>query len=302
VFDWLSRLIGFDNLVDIDFDIFPVWEEGKPWIPGFEVENTHKVLPESKTISGTFSRWHNKDIAPPAVPLWRSFLDDDRKWASQGRFAGSDKNCGHFFALAERVATSEAKHYGVDLRKCIMLEVEAHLEKVLDLTTPSGRKLAFDAVVEDHDFNDPFIAEEISEPVTSGTVLTDRIGLWALYERYHAILYLAPRLLWEPGTVPKGNNRAIKPFDYDLFARSEQSYRNGLELNLVVFKGVYLMSRIENYRTDGRKWTKNELFGLSEDEIEIRLSTDPDYAKFGEDYQISRRVFALGKIKYSETP
>jgi hypothetical protein len=304
MFGWLWRRLGLD-IFDKNWEIFPdrTEETADPYfpdyeIPGFEIADTSTELPESKRISGTFYRWHRSVLAPPVFPLWRSFLDDDKKWSKAARFAGSEKNCGHHFALAERGAGAEAAHYGMNLAECKMLEVHASIEKVLDLTTASGRRLAYEALVESPDASDPFIAEEIIEEVTGGTILTDRIGYWATRQGYEAILYVATRIIWGPELRAQENMRPRNPWDYDLFNLYEQGFRDAHELNIVVFRGRYLLSRIAELQIDGCQY-KNDLSGLSEDEIERKLSTIPEYAAFGAEFQAQkRRTVWPGKISY----
>ncbi len=274
-----------------------------PYIPGFEVVDTNAELSHSKTISGVFCRWHNRELLPPAAPLWRSFLDDDRKWASRGRFAGPERNRWHYFALKERVADGEAKHYGIDMKTVKLLEIRARMEKVLDLATSPGRRLAFEAVVENPNHSDPFIAEEIIEEISGGSILNDRIGLWAIYQGYEAILDVAPRAIWEPEVKAKDNVRPRKPWDYDLFAIfDEPAFRKDVQLNLIVFRGRHLLSRIEEFRIDRGGWQKNEFFGVSEDDIETALSAFPEIRPFNAEYQRRRAVIPLGKIIYRDTP
>jgi hypothetical protein len=117
-----------------------------------------------------------------------------------------------------------------------------------------------------------------------------------------AILYVAPRAIWDPDLKAKDNIRPRKPWDYDLFAFYEEAFREDVQLNLIVFRGPYLLSRIEEFRTDRGKWQKNEFWDVSEDEIETTLSAFPEYARFNTDYQRRRSVFPLGKIIYRETP
>jgi hypothetical protein len=305
MFDLLRWLFGRNTASEDDSSDDDFWgtDPDGPYIPGFEVGDTNAELGHSKTISGIFCRWHSRELLPPAVPLWQSFLDDDRKWASRGRFAGSERNCGHYFALKDRVANGEAKHYGIDMKTVKFLEIKTCMEKVLDLATSPGRRLAFEAVVENPNHSDPFIAEEIIEEISGGSILNDRIGLWAMSQEYEAILYVAPRAIWEPDLKAKDNIRPRKPWDYDLFAMfDEPSFRKDVQLNLVVFRGRHLLSRIEEFRIDSGRWQKNEFFNVSEDEIETALSAFPDYAVFNAEYQRRRAVFPLGRIIYSDTP
>jgi hypothetical protein len=275
-----------------------------PYIPGFDVSDTSAALAQSKSIAGTFCRWHLKSLVPTVVPLWRTFLDDAEKWSRQGRFAGSDKNCGHFLALSEKVAAAEARHYDVDLAQCALVAVRAHLDRMLDLTTIAGRRLAFEAVVDKPDASDPFIAEEIIEEPTGGTVLTDRIGYWAAKNGYEGILYVAPRAVWEPERKAVENTRFRKPWDYDLFSWYEQEFRDHLELNAVVFRGRHLLKQISQFRVADGKWIDNELFGLPEADIEAKLASCAGYAAVGEAFQErKRRTMWTGKIVYqSDVP
>jgi hypothetical protein len=210
MFDWLRRLFHFNSSSKGDWLTMPALPETPqgPYIPGYEVSDTDAVMPKSKSISGVFCRWHNRPTLPTVVPLWRTFFDDAQKWSSKGRFAGSEKNCGHFFAFTEDVATAEAKHYGVDLSETEMLEIRARIDNVLDLTIPEGRKLAYEAVVERPDASDPFIAEELIEEPTGGTILTDRIGYWAAKRSYEAI-----GLLPEIGARARVRSPAILSFE-----------------------------------------------------------------------------------------
>ncbi|RDJ05068.1 hypothetical protein [Rhizobium grahamii] len=302
MFGWLRRMLGIEHFLEENWFNLPQTTEGvaDPYIPGFDVVDTGAILAESKTIAGTFFRWHERVSAPPCVSLWQSFLDDDGKWKIQGRFAGPENNCGHFFGLSEPVATSEAIHYDVNFDESEMIEVRASFDRVLDLTTASGRKLAFNAVVENPNFSEAFIAEQIIEEITGGTMLTDRIGHWASHGEYEAILYVGPRMVWGPERKGVEGLRPQKPWDYDLFSMYEQLFRDD-RLNLVVFRGRYLLSRISEFRVGKGEWLRNELYGMGEDEIEAELSTFSEYAQFNEEYQEEKRETTwVGKIVYHE--
>lgn len=297
MFNLFWRLLGFGDFFDKDWFSFPQIPEG-PHIPGFDVAHTGAELPESISVSGTFCRWHARSLAPPFTPLWQSFLDDERKWAMQSRFAGPSFNCGHFFALSEEVATSEARHYDIVFSESEILQVKARFDKVLDLTTAAGRKLAFEAVVEGADFSEAFIAEEIIEEVTGGTMLTDRIGQWASRNGYEAVLYVGPRMVWGPETKAVDGHRPRKPWDYDLFPMYEQLFRDD-RLNLAVFRGRYVLSRATEFRVGQGQWLRNGLFILTEDQIETELSVFAEYKASDEAFQqAKRRASSFAKISY----
>ncbi len=302
MFGWFRHMFALKDLVDKDLLSLSVNFEPAQvrFIPDFEVVDTGAELQESRSISGTFCRWHERALAPPLVPIWQSFVDDDRKWAAQSRFAGPAHNCGHFFSLSEQVATSEATHYGVDFASSEFLEIKACFAKVLDLSTEKGRRQAFNAVVENPDFSEAFIAEELVEEVTGGTILTDRIGHWASRGGYEAILYVGPRVIWDPTLEAVDERRPPSPWNPNLFPMYEQSIREST-LNLVVFRGRYLLSRIIEFRVEQGPWITNDLYGLTEDEIEARLSDIPEYAAFGEEYQQEkRRSVFIDKLVYCE--
>ena len=103
MFGWIRRL--FELNIN-----FPDWSApSEHYIPGYEVVDSEVAMPNSRSISGLFCRWHNRSILPTVVPLWRTHPDDAQKWSSHGRFAGKEQNCGRFFAFKEAVATAEAK-------------------------------------------------------------------------------------------------------------------------------------------------------------------------------------------------
>jgi hypothetical protein len=289
------RATEFDGL--FDFPPAPV----APYIPQFVVRDTDDVLPGSKSIGGRFHRWQPVELFWGGCDLWRTFQDGPWKWQAQARFAGKGINCGHFFSLTGVGARAEASAYQLEIgRKYEALEAVVRVDHILDLTSYKGMQLAFSAVVKNPDFSIPFIAEEFVEIERGGTALTDRIGHWAISQGYEGILFLGARAL------PSRESRARMPeqrgrlWDYDLFGIYLKSFRQSRDqLNLVVFRGRYLLTRIRAYRFGGQYGCHNIFWKMNEEDLENMLSANLDYLRYGEDYQIEQRRLAfVDKIEY----
>jgi hypothetical protein len=230
------------------------------------------------------------------------FLDDETKWVMQGRFAGKDLNCGHFFSLNKLGADAETQFYKVDKTNASFLSVQVDLADVLDLTSEDGIVRAFTAVVEEGSrFNASFIAQELIEIVPGGSILTDRVGHWASNQGYEGILFIGARAVHGANTTvadPRGS------WNHNLFLMQVGFYLNDrTELNLVVFRGRYLASRVEQYRLDDGPWVPNPLFRMDEGDIEAQLSRDPDFVAVNEEYQERKRSYIwTGGIRYEDGP
>jgi hypothetical protein len=110
---------------------------------------------------------------------------------------------------------------------------------------------------------------------------------------------VAPRIVWGPDVKAQEGIRPRKAWDYDLFPLYEQMFRDDLELSLVVFRGRYLLSQVTEYRVGRGDWLKSNPFEVKEEEIEVELSTNPNYAAFDEEFrERKRRGFWTGKIAY----
>lgn len=276
-----------------------------PYIPGFFVAHTPEVLPESLFIVGRFFRWQSREHFHGGEDLWRTFQDGPWKWEAQGRFAGREVNCGHYFSLNEAGSDAEAAGYGlrpgIDVER---LQVLMRLHRILDLTSLSALRLAFDAVVERPELSDPFMAEELVEIDRGGTFLTDRVGHWAVTEGYEGILFLGARALHGPDAKkPENPNLAPpSPWDYDLFAFYLDAYRASKDqLNLVLFRGRHVLSRIKWYQFGTSERTQNPFWDVPESGLEESLRLVPGYAEYDEDYQErKRRVHFRDKIRYTK--
>lgn len=296
MFKWLARL---RRSIQILPDVNPSPDETEAaYIPGFECQSSS--LDHSRSIQGVFSRWHDKEDVIGDPPLWRLFMDDERKWSAQGRFAGKDINCGHYFALSPKAALSEAQHYEMQIENAAFVEADASFDKILNLTEPAARRRAYEAVTEASHRADTFIAEEMAEEVTGGTSLTDNVGKWAIGSGYEGILYFAPRLIWGPTTKAVAETRPPRPWDPSLLEYWEDVTRAHRDVNIVIFRSRYLTSCVRRHRTDNGPWMDNEQFGKAEEEIEAALADHPHYRKFDETYQAKKRRFRLVSVRYND--
>lgn len=295
--------LGFSNIDFSGLDHTSGNENGK-YIRGFITrEDKQSQLMHAKVIGGTVYRWHDRSKLPPSNPLWRTFLDDNKKWSNQARFAGKDFNCGHFFAFSEAVANAEAKHYGINMDSVELLEIKLVVDKILDFTDPGGMRLAYEAVVENPDASDPFIAEELIEVDTGGTILTDRIGHWALTKGYNGIIFVASRAIWGPEQKKKEGVSPTKPWDYDPFHLYLPIYRENNQLIIVLFRGTWLLGRIIKYKIGNHKWEKNDYYRKTPEEIDCALSVFSEYKKYDLAFQDRKRVISVsGGIQYVKRP
>ena len=59
-------------------------------------------LPHSIRLDCKFYRFHQKQYFWTGDEFWKTFKDGPWKWDSQQRYAGKNRNPGHFFALNRR--------------------------------------------------------------------------------------------------------------------------------------------------------------------------------------------------------
>jgi hypothetical protein len=225
----------------------------------------------------------------------RFIMQEYWKWNAQGRFAGAGLNCGHYFALARAGADAEARFSGLETADHRLMKAAMRVDRILDLTSMGGIRYAFEAVVDQPDFSEPFIAEEYVEADKGGTMVTDRVGHWAADGGYKGILFLGTRAIHGPQPDPKG-----KLWDYDLFPLNLDFYRQSRnELSLVLFRGACVTTSIRAYCIDDGPVQRNRMFGWSEEELDRELSANAIYAPFDLDYQHNRgRFFFDAKIRY----
>jgi hypothetical protein len=256
-----------------------------------------KKLREAVRLRGKVVRLHEREYFWSGENFFKTFEDGPWKWSAQTRFAAKDINTGHFFALTEAGAIAEANFYGVDQTKLGLLELEVDLDAVLDLTKLGGLNLAFEENVknpsffDEHRHRDEIILNEMIDIEKGGSVLTDRIGYWAVHCGYDGILFFGAR-------ANRPNNERHVRLDNGFvisFASELDLWRDDTNrINLVVFQGSNLIRSVISYtmKPDVPR-TENIYFGWPEEKLDSLLG-------FNSDYQAEQGRYTLYPIEYEE--
>ncbi|KXU96445.1 hypothetical protein CR51_22875 [Caballeronia megalochromosomata] len=231
--------------------------------------------------------------------MWRAFLDDEAKWMSQGRFAGSQSNCGHFFSLSKNGAVAEAEHYGIDLNSTVLFEAILSADRILDLTDVGGMTLVFRTLTNRPTASDSFMLDELIEEDTSGTGLTDLIGYWASRNGYNGVLFFNPRLIWGAEVKKKSRTRPRLPWDPEWLSFYLEDFIKKDMVNLVIFRGVCLLSKLKEYRVNNKVWTNNPYFEWPDENIDLNLRRFSEYSSSDLNFQSDKfRTYYVGQVKY----
>lgn len=232
------------------------------------------ALPFSTTFSHSLARFHPRKYLRHDA-FWATFLDNRSKWKARERFAGSWLNCGHFFSRTPGGARAEAEFYGLAYNQDrALLEVDVHLEEVLDLTNSHHLREVVARFSEDSERarRAPSIhsLKFLIDQSQGGNAFTDQIGLWATKKGYTAIQFFSARALSDDQL---SNLRSDLSSTSDLVGYFESLYFDTLDrdpdlLNLVVLSAPVLMTSISKYRVDETKWRKNPHSGQGLEEMD----------------------------------
>jgi hypothetical protein len=107
-------------------------------------------LPNAVRLNGKAYRWQAKKHIHRGADFHLMFEDGPWKWDAQGRFAGKDINCGHYFGLSVEAANEEAGHYGIDKEDSQLIEIEGSSDCILDLTHPDLIRKWFELHIDNH--------------------------------------------------------------------------------------------------------------------------------------------------------
>lgn len=247
---------------------------------GISVGPTAPPEPEShlvtKSVSATLCRLHSRRRFHPEE-FWRTFHDDDRKWAAQERFAGSQLNCGHYFALTAEGARAEAAFYKMRTEERVLLEARVTLPSIIDLTHAACMRHALSIYAADPEEVKQnrvyrvlsFLADEIQ----AGNDFTDLIGRWAaVNQASDGILFFSARSLSEHQRrllyMPDHMFELDEACGFTQEEEVEDWQKEPGLLNLVAFSGARLTGAVEAFRIDGGKWQSNPWCGMAEEALD----------------------------------
>ena len=279
-----SRL-DLARLCDVDYGEPP----DEPWHEQFEPAGDAD-LPFAIRLSGDAYRWHSADRLHKGAEFYRMFEDGPWKWSAQGRFAGKEINCGHYFGLSVGAATEEASHYGIDPEKSALVHIAFEPVKLLDLTHPEFIRTMFQNCVQNHEIVSHsyyVMLSELIELGNGGNSVTDYLGYRARKDGYQGILFFSARTMEE---------LQIWRHDLDLEAYTYGMTFSGLRagrehLNVVFFSGADLIVNIRTLRIGDSEPFENPYCGQDPAAIDGLF-------EYGSDYQESKSRFTLSPPTY----
>ena len=143
--------------------------------------------------------------------------------------------------------------------------------------------------------------DELIEEDTSGTGLTNLIGYWASRNGYNGLLFFSPRLIWGAEVVKKPRFRPRLTWDPEWLSFYLEDFVNKDMVNIVIFRGVCLLSKLREYRVNNEMWIKNPHFEWSEETIDANLRRFPEYASFDLNFQSDKfRTYYVGQVNYED--
>lgn len=230
-----------------------------------------------KPVSATLYRLHSRRHFAPEE-FWRTFLDSDRKWAAQERFAGADMNCGHYFALTADGCRAEAAFYKMRTDDRVLLQARATIPAVVDLTAPACMRhtMAIYAAQPPEVVNcRPYrLLSFLADEMQGGNDFTDLIGHWAgVRHRFDGIVFfsarsLSPhqrRLLYLPDHMFELDEACGFTQDEEI---EEKMQGDPAIQNLVAFSGARLTAAIEEFRIENEPWRRNPWHGVSQETLD----------------------------------
>lgn len=237
-------------------------------------------LPHSIKLDGKFYRLHQKQYFWSGNEFWKTFEDGPWKWESQQRYAGKNRNPGHFFALNRKAAKEEAAHYKVDNDKYFMMRMYATFNNILDLTDEDNiHKFVLRTVAnpEEISFMDTGrFLRWLVDVDTGGSEITDIIGMQVYRDGYQGVLFYSSRIFDQLDRNFLNSTSAFERnmwmFGAFLKYRKVKRYKC-----LVVFSGSGLARCVSRYSSPDGMEVENALFGKSEEEIDKLLVYKQEY-------------------------
>lgn len=278
--------------IDLDFASFDYHVEPmRRWDRPFK-RTGDADLPYSVHMKGKAFRWQQPERVFRGNEFYKMFEDGPWKWAAQGRFAGKDLNCGHYFGLSVEAATEEAAHYGMHPEAAVLIEIEGESGRILDLTHPDVIKSMFETYVDNHQvvsWSYYTMFQELIELGNGGNPITDYLGYRAKRDGYHGLLFFSSRILKEFASY-RAYDRDLEGLTYKHeFWRLRTNPKN---LNIVLFSGFALINGIKTIRIGEGLPMENPYFGIGLERISSMFPEHDDY------YQLEHDRFLLTKPRY----
>jgi len=278
----MDILDGLD-LSNISFDL-----DAPPIATSFRQTGT---LPHSSSFSGIVSRFHKKKWLFKGDEFFRNWEDSPRKWAARERYAGSGKNCGHFFGCSVKGSQAEGAAYHMDPAEHSLLEVELRLDSALDLTYEENIDWVLGRVFENPEILGTAYFSKLIELIhhqQGGDQVNEMIGVTATNEGFDSLLFFGARALRS-----YDSSWTMNPED-PLIYMTEQLAFPGMRANrdlqnLVVFSGSDLTRRISRYRIDGGDWRPNPYHGVTQEELD-RVLEHPSSSQPNPGWMISQKI------------
>jgi hypothetical protein len=258
------------------------------------------------SIRGSLFRYQGKGHIHRGNDFYKVFIDGGWKWKGQQRYAGVhvDKhtaspgeppkeykiNVGHYFARGQQGARAEMLHYTTNKEelaaKYSLLEVEADLDNVLDLTDLEVIRAVADATYISGNIWD--ILKDLIGEETGGGAVPTTFGYYASRRAHSAILTFSARAL-HPEHAAQLRSEFWDEVAEDIVkgAVIEKMRDHTNRQCVVVLSGSLLTRLVKRYRYDEAAWEDNPLFGKSAKEI------DALWGEFGPDFQASQ-----GRVSY----
>lgn len=271
------------------------------------------------SLHGSLFRYQDKGHVHRGNDFYKVFIDGAWKWKGQQRYAGVyvDKhtasagkppkeykiNVGHYFACGQQGARAEMLHYTTKeelAAKYSLLEVEANLDNVLDLTDLEVIRAVADASYISGNIWD--ILKELIGEETGGNDFPTAFGYYASRRGHSAILTFSARALRPEHASQLRRSQYWDDVMEDFVKRDviEQMRRQTNRQCVVVLSGSLLTRLVKRYRYDEGAWEDNPLFSRSAEEI------DTLWGEFGPDFQASQgRVAYIKKsdpVEEGQTP
>jgi hypothetical protein len=269
---------------------------------------------KSLTVSlhGSLFRYQDKEHVHRGHDFYKVFIDGGWKWTGQQRYAGVhvDKftaspgeppkeykiNVGHYFACGQQGARAEMLHYTTKkelVAKYSLLEVEADLDNVLDLTDLEVIRAVADASYISGNIWD--ILKELIGEETGGGDFPAAFGYYASRRGHSSILTFSARAL-HPDHASQLRTSEYRDGVMEDIVKGEIIEKMRSQTNrqcVVVLSGSLLTRLVKRYRYDEAAWEDNPLFGRSAEEV------DALWGEFGLDFQASQG--RVGYIKKSDS-
>jgi hypothetical protein len=259
----------------------------------WQFQNTGDAdLPFAVRLKGGAYRWHSANRVQYGPDFYKMFVDGPWKWEAQGRFAGKNINCGHYFGLSVAAANEESQYYGTDLKTAVLIEIEGETSRVLDLTHPEVIKYVFEDFVDSSGVMALFyypMLQKLIEQSKGGNQVTDYVGWQAKKLGYDGILFYSARAMAYVTKYRFNRNLEWTTYQNAFY----EMRRNPALLNVVLFSGVKLVNGIKSIRIgDGSEPMQNPYFRLGTEKVSEM------FGRYGEAYQDERNPLTLTRPIY----